>query len=96
MGCRVLKFKKSNVLIVLLMLFVTWLHSCKTSEKIVVEKSGAELWGENCSRCHNMPNPSTYNDDQWETVTMHMQLRANISNAEIELIKEFLQSANGD
>ncbi|MCX6295572.1 MAG: cytochrome c [Bacteroidetes bacterium] len=72
------------------------IHSCKTKNELIIEKSGAQLWGENCGRCHNTPDPTTYTDEKWETVAMHMKVRANISSKEIVLIKEFLKSANGD
>jgi hypothetical protein len=96
MGNGILKNGKKGLVAMAIILIAFWLHSCKTGEKVAVEKSGAELWSEQCSRCHNMPDPTTYSDDKWETVSMHMKVRANISTKEIELIKQFLQSANGD
>lgn len=68
------------------------LSACISSE--VVEKGGAELWGENCLRCHNSPSPSSFSDEQWEVVGMHMKMRANSTDEETRKIIEFLQSAN--
>ena len=56
------------------------------------EKGGAQLWAENCQRCHNMRSPSSYNDAQWEVVMMHMRVRANLTPEEHKKILEFLKS----
>ncbi len=65
------------------------LNSCTASKKIEA-KSGAELWAENCQRCHNTPSPSTFSPEQWKTVGMHMQTRALITNKERDKIVAFL------
>ena len=67
--------------------------SC-TASKAVSAKSGAELWAENCQRCHNTPSPSTFSHDQWETIGMHMQTRALITDAEREKIVAFMKQSN--
>ena len=64
------------------------------SDQIVIEKSGAQLWGETCNRCHLAPSPAAYNDTDWETIALHMRVRANLTENEITKIKEFLKSAN--
>lgn len=63
---------------------------CASSQKITA-KSGAQLWAENCQRCHNTPSPSTFSPEQWETVGMHMQSRALLTNTERDKIVEFLK-----
>jgi len=70
------------------------INSCASQKGIIAAKSGAQLWGENCVRCHSIPSPASFNDVDWETVTMHMQIRANLTAEEATKIKEFLQSAN--
>ncbi len=87
--------KKKNILSIVLttFLFAVIINSCAPTSKIT-DKSGAQLWGENCMRCHNAPSPADYSDTQWETIGMHMKLRANISDVEREKIVAFLQSAN--
>lgn len=59
-----------------------------------IEKSGAQYWGETCNRCHIAPSPSDYNDTDWETISLHMRVRANLTENEITKIEEFLKSAN--
>lgn len=63
-------------------------------ESAITQKSGAQLWGENCVRCHNAPPPTAYSDDQWPVIRQHMRIRANISQQEIDKIVEFIKSAN--
>lgn len=65
-----------------------------TASRQVAAKPGAQLWGENCGRCHNLRNPASYADDQWEIVVAHMRTRANLTADEAEKILEFLQAAN--
>ncbi len=75
------------------MLLVT-IQSCSLSKNVITSKSGAQLWGENCMRCHNSPSPADFNDEQWKTIGLHMQVRANITSEEVKKIVEFLSSAN--
>ncbi|NIM36576.1 MAG: cytochrome c, partial [Hydrotalea flava] len=48
---------------------------------------------ENCQRCHNTPSPVSFSAEQWETIGMHMQTRALITQAEREKIVAFLKSS---
>ena len=57
-------------------------------------KSGAELWANNCVRCHNIRSPSNYSPAQWEVVMMHMRVRANLTPEEHKKILEFLKSGS--
>lgn len=65
-----------------------------TSQEFKIEKSGAQLWGETCNRCHLAPSPADYNDTDWSTISLHMRVRANLAANEIQKIEEFLKSAN--
>jgi hypothetical protein len=57
-------------------------------------KGGAQLWAENCVRCHNIRSPSIYSDAEWEVAMHHMRIRANLTSQEHKKILEFLKSAN--
>lgn len=70
--------------------FLTLLNSC-TPSKIISEKSGAQLWGENCNRCHNAPSMDQYSKEQWGIISAHMRIRANVTADEIKKITSFLQ-----
>ena len=65
-----------------------------TEEDFKIEKSGAQHWGEACNRCHLAPSPADYSDTDWDTISLHMRVRANLTEKEINKITEFLKSAN--
>jgi hypothetical protein len=89
---KLLQYKKLTIItaIGVLSSIVLILNGCAASQKIEA-KSGAQLWAENCQRCHNTPSPSTFSPEQWETVGMHMQTRALITEKEREKIVAFLK-----
>lgn len=66
------------------------LNSCVPTNEIA-EKSGAQLWGENCNRCHNAPSKDQYSKDQWGIIGTHMKMKAGITNAEATKIVAFLK-----
>ena len=63
---------------------------CTTTQK-VSDKSGAQLWGENCGRCHNPPGPGEFRNSNWDVVGQHMRLRANLTGTDTEKIIAFLK-----
>jgi hypothetical protein len=69
--------------------------SC-SAEKVTAYKnmSGAQLWGQNCIRCHSTPSPADYNDTDWSTISLHMKIRANLTTDQSNKIFEFIKSAN--
>jgi hypothetical protein len=71
-------------------LVIISLYACKASQ-MVSAKTGAQLWAENCQRCHNTPSPNTFSHEQWETVGLHMQSRALITDEERDKIVAFLK-----
>ncbi len=88
---KLLHYKKLTIITALSVIISIFLISngCSTSQKIEA-KSGAQLWGENCQKCHNTPSPSTFSHEQWETIGLHMQTRALITNKERDKIVAFL------
>jgi len=56
------------------------------------EKSGAQLWADNCTRCHYVRSSESYSDAQWAAIMHHMRLRADLTGEEARKITEFLQS----
>jgi len=65
------------------------INSCAQNKNISA-KSGAQLWVENCQKCHNTPSPESFSHEQWVTVGMHMQTRAQLTDAERDKIVKFL------
>ena len=88
-----LKVKLLYIFVYLLVVTTVVMNACKVPEDIAL-KSGAQLWGENCNRCHNAPDPSTYSDDQWDVVVEHMRQKALLTDVEIAKVREFMKSAN--
>ena len=82
-----------NILMAGLFTAVLVIAGCSTSSQLS-EKSGAQLWGENCIRCHNAPSPAAFSDTEWETITQHMRVRANLNSNQIKKIVEFFKMAN--
>ena len=55
-----------------------------------VQKSGAQIWAENCTRCHT-PRPATqYSAQQWDLITTHMRLRCNLNGEEQRAVYHFM------
>lgn len=72
--------------------FSIFLSSCATTSGIA-EKSGTQLWSENCVRCHSTPPSTAFNNTNWEIASMHMKIRANLTDEESQKVLKFLQSA---
>ncbi|HZY38042.1 MAG TPA: cytochrome c [Mucilaginibacter sp.] len=75
---------------VAILLFIS-ISGCFTSKEVAA-KSGAQLWVENCQRCHNTPSPDAFSGEQWKTIGMHMQTRAQLTDVERDKIVAFLSS----
>jgi hypothetical protein len=88
-----IKIKTALVAVIIGISSLVAINGCKAPEEIAA-KSGAQLWGENCSRCHNAPDPHTFSDDQWDAGTEHMRQKALLTDLEITKIRDFLKSAN--
>ena len=82
------------ITVIALAIVVQFLDSCSSSGQLAETKSGAQLWGENCLRCHNAPSPETFSDSEWDVAILHMRMRANLTEHESINIAEFLKSAN--
>lgn len=70
------------------------IQGCASGAELVSAKTGAQIWGENCLRCHNSPSPDTFSDVEWDVAGLHMRIRANLTAEETRKVIEFLQSAN--
>ena len=78
--------------IITIVIATIFIQSCASTK--LAERGGSQLWSENCIRCHNTPPPNVYTNEQWETIAMHMLIRAGLTDDEIKKITEFIQSAN--
>lgn len=56
--------------------------------------TGARVWAENCSRCHNARDPADLRDDQWVSTMFHMRIRAGLTGQQTRDVLTFLQDSN--
>jgi hypothetical protein len=78
------------IMIALVVIVLSIIASSCAENKKIAAKSGAQLWAENCQRCHNTPSPASFSHEQWVTVGMHMQTRAQLTEKERDKIIAFL------
>lgn len=82
-----------TIILIATLTTVLIISGCKSSQ-VVMSKTGAQLWGENCMRCHYAPSPTDYSNRQWDLIVTHMQVRAQLTGLEKDKIIKFLNSAN--
>jgi mono/diheme cytochrome c family protein len=86
--------------IIISCVFLTWMIGCAINKQSgeaaagTTGKSGAQLWAENCVRCHNIRSPGSFSPVQWDVAMMHMRVRANLTPEEQKKILEFLKSGS--
>ena len=56
-----------------------------------VGKTGSQLWSETCASCHNAHPSTLYSNAQWEVVSRHMRVAANITGEDARKIESFLK-----
>lgn len=86
---------KRNILIIGFAMVLTMglmIASCVSTK--VANKSGSQLWTQNCMRCHNSPPSSAFTNTQWSVISSHMRQRAMLTEAESKKILEFLQAGD--
>ncbi len=57
-------------------------------------ESGAQIWAENCMRCHELRSPSQYTPAQWGIIVQYMRLKAGLTGTQAKKVLAFLQSAS--
>ncbi len=87
--------KKYFAIIFILVLLVSFgifsISGCAVSQKIN-DKTGTQLWGENCGRCHNPPGPGEFSSANWDIIGSHMRVRTNITETEERKIIDYLKN----
>ncbi len=58
------------------------------------DKSGAQLWSENCAHCHNLRPPNEFSQREWDIIVHHMRVRATLTGDESRKIVAFLKAAD--
>lgn len=87
---------KRNTIIIILFFVIgislIAIQSCVSAK--VNNKSGSQLWSENCLRCHNTPPSSAFTNTQLEIVNTHMKQRAMLTDDEYKKILDFMQQGD--
>ena len=69
----------------------------KTDAKPATKKlTGAELYAINCNRCHPERYATEFTTAQWQTIMLHMRVRANLPAAQAREILKFLKEDAGN
>ena len=69
----------------------------KTDPKPATKKlTGAELYAINCNRCHPERYATEFTTAQWQTIMLHMRVRANLPAAQAKEILKFLKEDAGN
>lgn len=71
------------------------LHAQSASESARQMAEGAQIFNDNCMRCHNVRSPRERSDADWSTIMLHMRARANLTKAETRAVTVFLKASNG-
>jgi len=61
------------------------------SDAALVAK-GAQVYGENCARCHNARPAEEYSKKEWSVVIPHMRVKAHLTGKEALAVEGFLAS----
>lgn len=88
---------------IILLGITLFLFSCSTNLYIPIEatttatlselKTGREIYVKKCSSCHHLHLPHQYNSKVWIKNLDEMQVRAKITNADKELIYQYIVNA---
>jgi mono/diheme cytochrome c family protein len=58
---------------------------------LVGQRSGVEIWSQNCGSCHMIQPANRYTAGKWESIMMHMRIAARMTDDEANAVLEFLR-----
>jgi len=61
------------------------------AERRALVRRGARLWSPYCGACHNARPPAERSPAEWDTIMMHMRVRANLPAQDARALLEFLK-----
>jgi hypothetical protein len=88
-----LGFGVGTLVLLLALAFSTTAAESEPTEAQLFLK-GAKLWGTYCGLCHNARAGSEFNRLEWDTLLLHMRVRANLPAEDAEAIRVFLRSSH--
>lgn len=63
-----------------------------TQEKKELFRRGARLWPVYCNYCHKARPASEFSPPKWETIMLHMRVRANLPAEDARAIRAYLEA----
>jgi hypothetical protein len=85
------KYKLSTCLALLISFVILGFAGCTTNPR---NMGRAELWQQNCMRCHNLRPADEFSDAEWEIIMLQMRTHTHLPAYESKMILEFLQQSN--
>ncbi len=61
-------------------------------ERKALVRQGAREWGAYCGACHNARPAAERTPQEWDTLMLHMRVRANLPEADARALLEFLKT----
>jgi hypothetical protein len=55
---------------------------------------GAKVFAENCSRCHEAPDPASRAGRDWRSISLHMRVISDLSREDQQKVLIFLRTFN--
>ncbi len=62
------------------------------AEQRALFRQGAQLWPQSCGACHKARPGGERSPSEWETIMMHMRVRANLPGQHARAILHYLKS----
>ena len=66
----------------------------KKNVDVVEHAIGKVLFSNSCAKCHDLPNPKDYNDDEWAPLVKAMAEKAKLNADQEELVYQYVLSEN--
>lgn len=61
-------------------------------EQKALFRQGAQLWPQVCGTCHKARPGGERSPAEWDTITMHMRVVANLPERDVDAIREYLKA----
>lgn len=79
--------------VLMLDLFGTFaLAADEDAERRALVRRGARLWSPYCGACHNARPASERSPAEWDTIMLHMRVRANLPAEDARALLEYLRA----
>ena len=62
------------------------------SEQRALVRKGAREWSAYCGSCHNARPPGERSPAEWDTIMLHMRVRANLPAGDAQALLAYLRS----